>query len=221
MKTAFLQFAIVVLAGAMAVAQETPPTPPQPPPAPEATPAPQIAPAPRARPARPPRPPRPPRTTTVVVSGRSYLGVDIDAVTPERAAALKLKQPRGVEITMVDQDAPAGKAGLKEHDVILTYNGKPVTDEDQLRQMIRDTAPGATVPLGISRDGQNLTVNVQLADRRKVFSYSGTEHIPMLVPKIRVNIPDFEIPSFTMLQYSRRNGLMVANLSPQLGDYFG
>ena len=50
----------------------------------------------------------------------AYMGVDIADVTPERLSALKLKDERGVEVTMVDQDAPAGKAGLKEHDVILT-----------------------------------------------------------------------------------------------------
>src|SRR5262245_59641375 len=55
--------------------------------------------------------------------GRSYLGIDIQDVTKERMSALKLKEERGVEITMVDQDAPAGKAGLKEHDVILDFNG--------------------------------------------------------------------------------------------------
>src|SRR5678815_613889 len=53
----------------------------------------------------------------------SYLGVDIADVTTERLSALKLKEEKGVEVTMVDQDAPAGKAGLKEHDVILTMNG--------------------------------------------------------------------------------------------------
>ena len=59
----------------------------------------------------------------------SYLGVDISDVTSERLAALKLKDERGVEVTMVDQDAPAGKAGLKEHDVILTMNGTNVESD--------------------------------------------------------------------------------------------
>ena len=44
--------------------------------------------------------------------GSSYLGVDIADVTTERLAALKLKEEHGAEVTMVDQDAPAGKAGL-------------------------------------------------------------------------------------------------------------
>ena len=58
-------------------------------------------------------------------SGSSYLGVDTSDVTKDRMSALKLNKEEGVEITMVDQDAPAGKAGLKEGDVILALNGQP------------------------------------------------------------------------------------------------
>src|SRR5437879_1553991 len=48
----------------------------------------------------------------------SYLGVDINEISSDRVGPLKLKDEHGVEITMVDRDAPASKAGLKEHDVI-------------------------------------------------------------------------------------------------------
>ena len=41
-------------------------------------------------------------------------------------SALKLKEEMRAEVTMVDQDAPAGKAGVREHDVIITMNGAPV-----------------------------------------------------------------------------------------------
>jgi serine protease Do len=133
--------------------------------------------------------------------------------------SLKLKNAQGVEIVMVDQDAPAGKAGLKEHDVILSYNGKNVEDVDQLRRMIRDTAPGTKVNLGISRNGQSQNVAVELADRHKTMVMG--DHV-IHIPKIDIPpMPEIEVPSFAMLQYSRRNGLMVENLSRQLGDYFG
>ncbi len=148
----------------------------------------------------------------------SYLGVDSRDVTPERMGALKLKSDKGVEIMMVDQDAPAGKAGLKEHDVIQSFNGNTVTDVDQLRQMIRDTAPGTSVKLGISRNGQQQAVSVQLGDRKNMVAGDHVIHIP------RINIPpmpEIDVPSFSMLQYSRRNGLMVENLSKQLGEFFG
>ena len=102
---------------------------------------------------------RTPRTVTVnstSTAGRSYLGVDISDVTSDRVGPLKLKEERGVEIVSVDQDAPAGKAGLKEHDVILEFDGNKVESEEQLRRMLRETPPGRTVTLGISRDGQPL-----------------------------------------------------------------
>src|SRR5690242_16152315 len=77
--------------------------------------------------------------------GPAYLGVDLRDVTTDRLSALKLKEERGVEVTMVDQDAPAGKAGLKEHDVILTMNGTNVDSVEQLRRMIHETPAGRTV----------------------------------------------------------------------------
>ena len=52
---------------------------------------------------------------------------------------------------MVDQDAPAGKAGLREHDVILNLNGSQVESVEQLRRMIHEIPPGRLVSLGISR----------------------------------------------------------------------
>src|SRR5215469_1333438 len=119
----------------------------------------------------PPKPPRAPRTVTVystATAGRSYLGVDINDVTSDRVGPLKLKEERGAEIVSVDQDAPAGKAGLKEHDVILEFDGTKVESEEQLRRMLRETPPGRTVTLGISRDGQPMNIKVQLADRKKM-----------------------------------------------------
>src|SRR5712692_2735962 len=98
----------------------------------------------------------------------SYLGVDITDVSADRLSALKLKEERGVEVTMVDQDAPAGKAGLKEHDVILEFNGSAVESEEQLRRLIRETPPGRTVTLGVSRDGSPMKISVKLADRGKI-----------------------------------------------------
>src|SRR5580693_3303224 len=58
--------------------------------------------------------------------GSSYLGVDIADVSAERLGELKLKEEHGAEVTMVDQDAPAGKAGLHEHDVVVSLNGTAI-----------------------------------------------------------------------------------------------
>jgi membrane-associated protease RseP (regulator of RpoE activity) len=156
------------------------------------------------------------------LGGGSYLGVDTRNVTSDRLGALKLKDERGVEVTMVDQDAPAGKAGLKEHDVILTVNGTDLESVEQLRRMIRETPPGRVVTLGISRDGQPLTMKVQLADRKKAWvSMPEGKEFNFTMPAIPA-IPDIDVPvSVVVVHSSMRSGLMVENLTPQLGDFFG
>lgn len=118
---------------------------------------------------------------------------------------------------MVDADAPAGKAGLKEHDVILSYNGKQIDDVNQLRSLIRETKPGTKVNLGISRDGKQMNMTAEMTARKNSWD-TGVIHIPKIeIPPM----PEIDVPSFAMLQYSRRNGLMVENLTRQLGDFFG
>jgi C-terminal processing protease CtpA/Prc len=76
-----------------------------------------------------------------MAAGESYLGVDTRDITPDRVSVLKLKNESGVEVTMVDQDAAAGKAGIKEQDVILTVNGTKLESVEQLRRMIHETPP--------------------------------------------------------------------------------
>jgi serine protease Do len=151
----------------------------------------------------------------------SYLGVDISDVTTERLSALKLKEEKGVEVTMVDQDAPAGKAGIKEHDVILTLNGMMIESKAQLQRMIHETPAGRIISLGLSRDGQPLTIKVQLADKHKEFAGPDMRNFQVNVPEI--HIPDIDIPAINMVMVtsSARSGLMVENLTPQLGEFFG
>jgi serine protease Do len=153
----------------------------------------------------------------------SYLGVDISDITTERLSALKLKEEKGVEVTMVDQDAPAGKAGIKEHDVILTMNGTAIESGAQLRRMIHEMPPGRMVSFGLSRDGAPLTVKVQLADKHSEFAMHGSHPGDIHVNIPEIHIPDIEMPNFEWVVTTRseRSGLMVENITPQLGEFFG
>jgi membrane-associated protease RseP (regulator of RpoE activity) len=134
-----------------------------------------------------------------------------------------LKEEKGVEVTMVDQDAPAGKAGIKEHDVILSMNGTPIDSGAQLRRMIHETPPGRVVAFGLSRDGQPMTVKVQLADKHKEFAMGDRDMKNFNVHVPEIHIPDIDIPSINMVMVtsSARSGLSVENITPQLGEFFG
>src|ERR1035441_753609 len=152
----------------------------------------------------------------------SYLGVDISDVTTERLSALKLKEEKGVEVTMVDQDAPAGKAGIKEHDVILTMNGTSIESGAQLRRMIHEMPPGRVVTFGLSRDGQPVTVKVQLADKHSEFSVHSPKPGDFQFQIPEIHVPDIDIPAIqVMITSSARSGLTMENISPQLGEFFG
>jgi serine protease Do len=157
----------------------------------------------------------------------SYMGVRTEDVTKDRLDALKMKEETGAEVLAVDQDAPAGRAGIKEHDVIVTVNGQKVESEEQLRRMVREIPPGRQINVGLMRMGQPLTVQVTLADRKKVMRMhmAGDPDMPMApIPPMTPMVPnmDMDIPNVTvMVQNTSRTGLMVENLTPQLADFFG
>src|SRR5262249_51143772 len=83
------------------------------------------------------------------------------------------------------------------------------------------------VTLGISRDGQPMNIQVTLADRRKVMSGSQawTFEMPAMPPMPEIHIPEITIPGndFVVRSYSytTTSGILVENLTPQLGDFFG
>jgi len=112
---------------------------------------------------------------------QGYLGVDIRDVSADQMIALKLKEQRGAEIIRVDHDGPAGKAGLREHDVILQMNGRQIDGEDQLRRLLREIPAGRSVTIVLSRDGQQQTVTAQMANRETVEREAWLEH--MTVPE--------------------------------------
>jgi C-terminal processing protease CtpA/Prc len=155
--------------------------------------------------------------------GGPYLGVDTRDVTRDRMGELHLKEESGVEVTMVDQDAPAGKAGLKDHDVILNINDQKIESEEQLRRVIHEIPVGRTITIGISRDGQPMTLKAQLAERSTDGSFNFT--VPAInIPAIHIppiNMPEIDVPSIVVIHSPRSSGMMVENLTPQLGEFFG
>jgi serine protease Do len=113
---------------------------------------------------------------------QGYLGVDIRDVGDDQLSALKMKEAHGAEVIHVDHDGPAGKAGLREHDVILQMNGTVIEGEDQLRRMLRETPAGRTATLIISRDGQQQTVTTRLANKLEVERQAWEGHWIVPVP---------------------------------------
>jgi serine protease Do len=91
---------------------------------------------------------------------RGYLGVMIQNVTPDLASEFNLKDNKGALIGDVVPNGPADKAGLKNGDVVLSFNHHAVTESRQLQLEVAETKPGSTVPVEIIRDGSTKTLDV-------------------------------------------------------------
>jgi serine protease Do len=71
----------------------------------------------------------------------------------------------GAQLSRVFVDSPADRAGLRARDVILTFDGQPVTGLRDLVGSIRDRDPGAWVSMTVLRQGEEMDLDVRLGDR--------------------------------------------------------
>jgi serine protease Do len=94
---------------------------------------------------------------------RGWLGVTIQRVTPKLANSFNLPEAQGALVSDVTKDSPAAKAGLKDGDVIVGYNGRKVARSDDLPRAVADTPVGHEVPITVLRDGQRVTLQARVA----------------------------------------------------------
>jgi serine protease Do len=92
---------------------------------------------------------------------RGWLGVQIQEVTPAIAASLGLQGEHGALVAVVTPNSPGAKAGLKQGDVVLSFNGNDVSRLRDLPRLVAETAPDSEAKLKVWRNGQ--TVDLQAA----------------------------------------------------------
>ncbi|HBS49539.1 MAG TPA: serine protease [Rhodobacteraceae bacterium] len=92
---------------------------------------------------------------------RGWLGVQIQDVTPELAEAMGLEDHKGALISDVVEDSPA-KGALQVGDVVLGFDGKDVDNSRALPKLVGATTPGETVELDLLRDGEKVTVEIEI-----------------------------------------------------------
>jgi serine protease Do len=91
-----------------------------------------------------------------------WLGVEVQEVTPEIAAALDLGKYSGAVVNGITSGGPAAEARLQVGDVILTFDGRQVTDTRALLRMAARTGVGRSVPLTFWRGGHDEQATVIL-----------------------------------------------------------
>ncbi len=169
---------------------------------------------------------------------QGYLGIMFHDVSDSTVSSQHLKDKRGAEIVMVDHDGPAGKAGLREHDVVLSMNGVAIENQEQLRKMLHEMQPGRMITLSVCRDGAERTLNATMSTREEVDRQARlqrwsvpapTDDVAAAAPAPAPAPPKSSggvfghsfMPSHLLPLLPVYTGATVDVMGPQLADYFG
>jgi serine protease Do len=109
---------------------------------------------------------------------RGWLGVQIQEVTPAIAASLGLHGESGALVSVVTPNSPGAKAGLKQGDVVLSFNGSEVKQLRDLPRLVAATAPDSTANLQVWRNSQSTELQVKLGEAPENPKVATTEDQP-------------------------------------------
>ncbi|HJQ25087.1 MAG TPA: PDZ domain-containing protein [Blastocatellia bacterium] len=105
------------------------------------------------------------------MGGSSYLGVYLEEVTAERVKELGLSEERGAIVSKVVEGSPAEKAGLKENDVVVSFNDRRIDSVREMQRLLNETPAGRNVKLEVVRGGSRQTITAALSKRGQGFAY--------------------------------------------------
>ncbi|MBE9523332.1 MAG: DegQ family serine endoprotease [Proteobacteria bacterium] len=128
---------------------------------------------------------------------RGWLGVMIQEITPELKDKLNLKEERGALVGDVVAEGPADKAGIKRGDVIVSFDGKEISEANDLPFIVASTPVGKTVTVEVIRIGKKEHFQVQIEELKE-------EREAQVVSEARPNL-----------------GLTVREITPELARNFG
>ena len=135
---------------------------------------------------------------------RGWLGVRIQSVTPELAEGLKMAKPMGALIAAVTEGGPADKAGIKQGDVVIKFNGQDIDEMRHLPRIVAETAFDTSVAVVVLRQGKEMTFQVKVGELDETAENKAAESAPQ---PSKPKAPD---ASKTIL------GLSLAEMSEQL-----
>jgi S1-C subfamily serine protease len=104
---------------------------------------------------------------------RGKLGVAVGSLTTQMAEQFGYKGTQGALVQDVESGQPADRAGVKPGDIITEYQGRRVADSTQLRNLVAQTAPGASVRFKVWRDGAERELSATLGEMTLARTGSG------------------------------------------------
>jgi len=133
---------------------------------------------------------------------RGWLGVRVQALTPELAGSFGLEKNGGVLVSGILPDSPAEKGGLKRGDILLSIDGKPVAGVGEFKLLVASIPAGKDVDLVLWRQGEKKNLVVKIASRGDVQENSGS----------KVKSPRL---GMTLVPNEKGSGLVVTEIDPE------
>jgi serine protease Do len=145
-----------------------------------------------------------------MASAGGYLGVGVLELSPEHIKSLNLKEPAGVEVSIVIPGAPAQAVGIRQGDIILEVNGQKVEGTEQFQASIGGKAPGTKITLTIWRNGA----------RQNIAATLGRQVMPQLPFGLMIPMPSEDMQAL-FAGDAWKVGFDGEPLTPQLAAFFG
>ncbi|HJU55281.1 MAG TPA: PDZ domain-containing protein [Pyrinomonadaceae bacterium] len=172
-----------------------------------------------------------PMNFSFFLEGGNFLGIQPEEINRENMSRYGMSQARGVGVGNVSKDSPAERAGLRKGDVILQFDGEPVTSTRKLLRLIGEAAPEQTVRLTVSRNGSEQQLTATLGKREA--SRAGSWNVMPVEPgEFEFQFPPAtprppragQAPESEVFAFgfgNRRVGILTTPLTKQLADHMG
>lgn len=155
---------------------------------------------------------------------RGWLGVRIQTVTNELAEGLQMATPSGALVSEIFPDGPAAKGGLKQGDVIISFNKKPVREMRDLPRIVAETNIGDKVLVEVLRRGKVMKKSVTVG-RLEEAEANGAMNKPQLDKPAKPNDGSSEILGMTLAPLNAKtrtengldkndNGVVISRIKP-------
>jgi len=154
---------------------------------------------------------------------RGYLGISMQDLSPDLAQKLQVPNAHGVVVVQTLPNTPAAKAGLKEGDIVTTFNGKEIDDMRVLQRKVLSLPVGQAADLGVLRNGkpEHLKITMEQRpddygmvsmDRRRPKGNNSGKTDSVTIEKFGMDVSDATQALAEQLGYKDAKGVIVTNV---------
>jgi len=156
---------------------------------------------------------------------RGYVGLSLRDVDADVQRSLNLPVGSGALVQDVKEGSPAARAGLRPYDIVLSFNDRRISSDDELIHEIASRAPGTQAHLRVLRDGREETFTVKLAERPahvapNARAAAGDRAAPGPDSLLGISVRDLDASAFNRLTLpSWTRGVLVTRIEPMSASF--